>query len=161
MPDFSAGIVKGKGEVTVESIQRYAGSRLNKQHFLKRFDILPSNSGTKHTPASHIEPIGGSNSTVPQARILYCALLVAKVRIDQPIPLGIALRPLEVVEKGPGMKGTNPSSVGDRASQFREHLAIPLDATAVGYAAVFFFIGSIEIPAAALGNFDDRVVVLP
>jgi hypothetical protein len=57
------------------------------------------------------------------------------------------------------MKGTNPSSIGDRASQFREHFAVPLDATTVGYAAVF--IGSIEIPAAAFGDFDDRVVVLP
>src|ERR1700730_3323323 len=121
----------------------------------------PSCSLVLRSPASHIEPIGGSNSTVPQARILYRALLVAKVRIDQPIALGITLRPLEVVEKGPGMKGTHPSSIGDRASQFREHFAVPLDATAVGYAAVFFFIGSIEIPAAALGNFDDRVVVLP
>ena len=44
------------------------------------------------------------------------------------------------------MKGTNPSTIGDRASQFREHFAVPLDATAVGYAAVFFFIGSIERP---------------
>src|ERR1700722_10601165 len=115
----------------------------------------------RRSVASHIKPIGGCNSSVPQARILYRALLVAKVRIDQPIALGITLRPLEVVEKGPGMKGTNPSSIGDRASQFGEHFAVPLDATAVGYAAVFFCIGSIEIPAAALGNFDDRVVVLP
>ena len=59
------------------------------------------------------------------------------------------------------MEGANPSSIGDRARQFREHFAVPLNATAIGYAAVFFFIGSIEIPAAALGNFDDRVVVLP
>jgi hypothetical protein len=44
------------------------------------------------------------------------------------------------------MKGTNPSTIGDRASQFREHFAVPLGATAVGYAAVFFFIGSIERP---------------
>ena len=111
-------------------------------------------------PASHIEPIGRSNSTVPKTRILYRPLLVAKVRIDQPIALGITLRPLEVVEKGPGMKGANPSSIGDRARQFREHFAVPLDATAVGNAAVFFLIGSIEIPAAALRDFDDRVVIL-
>jgi hypothetical protein len=69
--------------------------------------------------------------------------------------------PLEVVEKGPGMKGTNLTSIGDRASQFREHLPYYWGATPVGYVAAFFFIGSTEIPAAALGNFDDRVVVLP
>ena len=34
--------------------------------------------------------------------------------------------PLEVVEKGPGMKGTNPTCIGDRASQFREHFAVLL-----------------------------------
>jgi len=68
------------------------------------------------SPASHIEPIGGSDSTVPQARILYRALLVAKIRIDQPIALGITLRPLEVVEKCPGMEGANPSSIGDHTS---------------------------------------------
>ena len=38
------------------------------------------------------------------------------------------------------MKGTNPSSIGDRASQFREHSAVPLDATAIGYASVFFLL---------------------
>ena len=38
------------------------------------------------------------------------------------------------------MKGTNPSSIGNRASQFREHFAVPLDATAGGYAAVFFLL---------------------
>ena len=76
----------------------------------------PSGSLVLRSPASHIEPIGGSNSTVPQARILYRALLVAKVRIDQPIALGITLRPLEVVEKCPGMEGANPNSIGDPTS---------------------------------------------
>src|SRR5438445_13692686 len=90
--------------------------------------------------ASHVESIGGSDSTVPEARILYRAFLVAKIRIDQPIALGIALRPLEVVEKGPGMKGAHPSSVCDRTSQFREHLAVPLDPSTVRYATAFFFI---------------------
>ena len=42
----------------------------------------PSSSLVLRSPASHIEPIGDSNSTVPQARIFYRALLVAKVRID-------------------------------------------------------------------------------
>src|SRR5258707_13708779 len=115
-------------------------------------DEISANS----TSRLHIEPIGGSNSIVPQARILYRTLLVAKVRIDQPIALGITLRPLEVVEKGPGMKGTNPSSIGDRASQFREHFAVPLDSAPIGYATMFFFIGSIKITASALGDFNDR-----
>src|SRR6266576_4890326 len=83
--------------------------------------------------ASHIEPIGGSNSTVPDARILYRALLVAKIRIDQPIALGITLCPLEVVEKCPGMEGANPGSIGDRASQFSEHFAVPLDSAPIRY----------------------------
>jgi hypothetical protein len=76
----------------------------------------PSCSLVLRPPASHIEPIGGSNSTVPEARILYRALLVAKIRIDQPIALGITLRPLEVVEKFPGMEGANPNSIGDPTS---------------------------------------------
>ena len=108
-----------------------------------------------------IQSIGGSNSTVPKARIFDSAFLVAKVRIDQPIALGVALRPLEVVEKGPGMKGANPSSIGDRAGQFSEHFAVPLDSAPIRYATMFFFVGSIEISASALGDFDDRVVVLP
>src|ERR1700721_2240931 len=107
-----------------------------------------------------VEPIGASNSTVPEPRALYRAFLVAKARIDHPIALGIALGPLEVVEKGPSVKGANASSIGDPASQFRQHFAVPLDTTSVGYAAVLLFIGTIEIPAAAFSNFDDRVGVL-
>jgi hypothetical protein len=45
------------------------------------------------------------------------------------------------------MRGTNTSSIGDRASQFREHFAVPLDATAVGYAAVFFLIVILNVAA--------------
>ena len=56
----------------------------------------------------HVEPIGSSNSTVPQARILYRALLVAKVRIDQPIALGITLRPLEVGRDAPHLHPRAP-----------------------------------------------------
>ena len=111
-------------------------------------------------PTSDIEPIGSSNSTVPKTRIFYGALLVAKVGIDQPVALGITLRPLEIVKKGPGMKGANSSSVGDRAGQLREHFAIPLDSAPIRYATMFFFIGGIEITASTLGDFDDRVVVL-
>src|SRR6266704_4278810 len=114
---------------------------------------------TLRPSASHVQAIGGSNSTVPEARILYRALLVAKVRIDQPIALGITLRPLEVVEKCPGMKGANPSSIGDRASQFSEHFAVPLDSAPIWYATMFFFVGGIEVSASALGDIDDRVVV--
>ena len=121
----------------------------------------PSCSVALRSPASRIEPIGGSNSTVPEARILYRALLVAKIRIDQSIALGITLRPLEVVEKCPGMEGANTSSIGDRSSEFREHFAVPLDSAHIGYATVFFFIWAIEITASALGNFNDRMVVFP
>ena len=78
----------------------------------------PSWSLVLRSPASHIEPIGGSNSTVPQARILYRALLVAKVRIDQPIAFGITLRPLEVVEKGPG-RFSNESQIGQALASTR------------------------------------------
>src|SRR5208283_3885228 len=121
----------------------------------------PCGTNTQNEQILDIQPIGGSNSTVPEARILYRALLVAKVRIDQPIALGITLRPLEVVEKCPGMKGANPSSIGDRASQFREHFAVPLDSPPIRYATKFFFIRGIEITGSALGDFDDRVVVFP
>ena len=57
------------------------------------------------------------------------------------------------------MKGANPSSIGDRASQFREHFAVPLDSAHIWYATVFFFIRAIEITASALGDFNDRVVL--
>ena len=43
--------------------------------------------------------------------------------------------PLEVVEKGPGMKGTNPTSIGDRASQSASTSPYYWGATPVGYAA--------------------------
>src|SRR5437667_11912999 len=95
------------------------------------------------------------------SRILDRAFLVAKVGIDQPISLGITLRPLEVVEKCPGMEGAHPGSIGDRARQFRERFAVPLDTTPIRYATILRFIGSIEITTSALGDFDDRVVVLP
>ena len=49
---------------------------------VERSGTNPSCSLVLRSPASYIEPIGGSNSTVPQPRILYRALLVAKVRID-------------------------------------------------------------------------------
>ncbi len=79
----------------------------------------PSCSLVLRPPTSHVEPIRGSNSTVPESRILYRPLLVAKIRIDQSIALGITLRPLEVVDKCPCMEGANLSSIGDRASQLR------------------------------------------
>jgi hypothetical protein len=126
----------------------------------RAFGLLsrPVRSFFDHQP-SFTEPIGDGNPTVPKARILYRAFLVAKVRIDQPIALGIALRPLEVVEKGPGMKGANPGSIGDRASQFGEHFAVPLDSAPIRYATMFFFIGGTEITASTFGDFDNRVVV--
>ncbi len=45
-------------------------------------------ASTQNKQMSAMQPIGGSNSTVPQARIFDGAFLVAKVRIDQPIALG-------------------------------------------------------------------------
>ena len=59
------------------------------------------------------------------------------------------------------MEGPNPRSIGDRARQFREHFAVPLDPAGVRDAAVLFLVGPIEITASALGDFDDRVVVFP
>jgi hypothetical protein len=48
--------------------------------------------------ASHIESIRGSDPAVPMSRVLYRALLVSEVCIDQTISLSVALCPLEVVE---------------------------------------------------------------
>ena len=58
------------------------------------------------------------------------------------------------------MIGANAGSVGDRASQFGEDFAVPLNSAGIGDAAVLFFIGAIEISAAALGVLGDRVVVI-
>ena len=67
---------------------------------------------------------------------------------------------MEVVEERPGVEGANPGPVGDRAREFRKHFAIPLDAAEIGDAAVLFLIGTIQIAAAALGDFDDRAVIV-
>lgn len=58
-------------------------------------------------PASHIQ---SQQLERNKARIFYRVLLIAKVRIDQAIALGVAFRPLEVVEKAPDMKSANPNS---------------------------------------------------
>src|SRR6476469_5936256 len=105
-----------------------------------------------------IEAIGGSHSAVPKSGIFYRALLVAKVGVDQSIALGETLCPLEIIHQGPGMEGADPRSIGDGAGQFGEHFAVPLNPAPVRYAAML--IGSIEITAAALGDFDDGMVVL-
>src|ERR1700760_2491716 len=52
------------------------------------------------------------HSAVPIAGILDCAFLIAKVGVDQAVSFGVALCPLEVVEKCPGVGGANPSSIG-------------------------------------------------
>ncbi len=57
------------------------------------------------------------------------------------------------------MERANLGAVGNRARQFRQHFAEPLDATHIRYPAALLFIRSIEISASALGDFDDRVVV--
>jgi len=69
--------------------------------------------------------------------------------------------PLEVVEKGPGMKGTNPTSIGDRASQFREHFAVLLGCDARRVCGRFLLHWVHRDTRSRSRNFDDRVVVLP
>ena len=64
----------------------------------------------------HIESVRGRDSTVPIARILDGASLVAEVRVDQPISLGVALPPLKVIQQCPGMVGADSGSIGDSAS---------------------------------------------
>ena len=59
------------------------------------------------------------------------------------------------------MEGPNTRTLPDRAGQFREYLAIPLDSAVIGDAAISLFIGPDQIAASALCDFDDRVVVLP
>ena len=58
------------------------------------------------------------------------------------------------------MVGADPGAVGDGARQFRKRLAVPLDAAPIGNAAVCLFIGTVEIAATALGDFNDGMVVL-
>jgi len=52
----------------------------------------------------------------------------------------MTLRPSEVIEQCPGMKGANAGSIGDRASEFCEDFAVPLDSPPIGYATLLFFI---------------------
>ena len=59
------------------------------------------------------------------------------------------------------MEGANPSSLHNRAGQFREYTAVPPDATDVGYAAALLFNWSNEINPAPLGDLYYRVVVFP
>ncbi len=72
-----------------------------------------------------------------------------------------SLPPIGSCREGSRHEKREPELHSDRARQFREHGVVSLDAMAIGCAAAFSFIGPQEILATALGNFDDRVLVLP
>ena len=58
------------------------------------------------------------------------------------------------------MVGAHPCSIVNRSREFSQRLTIPLDAARIRNSTLFLLIGAIEIAASALGNFDDRLVVV-
>ncbi len=54
---------------------------------------------------------------------------------------------------------TGLSPVGDGSCELGQFCAEEINAARVGDSAVFLFVGGVEVAAAALGDFDDRVVV--
>ena len=54
----------------------------------------------------------------------------------------------------------NPGAIRYRSGKFRQHLAIPMNASRVRYASVLLIVRRVEIAASALCYLDDRMVIL-
>src|SRR5580658_3191059 len=107
----------------------------------------------------HVQAVRASDTPVPQAGILYRALLVAEVHIGKTVTLAVAIGPLEVIEQAPRVVGAHVRSVRNGARQFRQMLPEELGAARVGDAAIFLLVGCVEITTAFLGDLDDGSVV--
>src|SRR5947207_11151830 len=57
------------------------------------------------------------------------------------------------------MERTHLRSIRNGARKFSQFLPEPLDSPCVRYSAIFFFVGSIKVAAAALRDFNRRMVV--
>jgi len=104
------------------------------------------------------EAAGGSEFGVPVAGVLDGALLRAKIHEGEAKALSVAFRPFEIVEQAPMMIGADVGAEEHGPAERVQIAAHELDAAVIGDATVL--IGSVEVRAAVLGNFEERAFVL-
>lgn len=72
--------------------------------------------------------------------------------------MAVSVCPFEIIEQAPGVEGANIRPVSDGARQFCQLFTEEFGAPRVRHTAVFFFVGRVEIAAAAFGDFNDAPV---